>query len=131
SLAEEQRYAPSGGDLAALLRSNLVTGSSAPGEAGRVQPILRSVVVGTAGFLFGRVMAYGPWLFRTRSSSLVVDTRPGMRVSHEARVLGDKVSQRRQAREDRLRALGYEEPSDDTRRDQLNLNVALREWPKR
>lgn len=37
---------------------------------------------------------------------------------------------RRVAREDRLRALGFDEPSDEQRKENLALNVALREWPK-
>lgn len=37
---------------------------------------------------------------------------------------------RRIAREVRLRALGFEEPSDEQRKKNLALNVALRDWPK-
>lgn len=36
----------------------------------------------------------------------------------------------RVARDDRLRALGFEEPSPEQRKANLALNVALREWPK-
>jgi len=36
----------------------------------------------------------------------------------------------RVAREDRLRALGFEEPTAEQRRENLALNVALSEWPK-
>jgi len=36
----------------------------------------------------------------------------------------------RVAREDRLRALGFEEPTAEQRKENLALNVALREWPK-
>lgn len=37
---------------------------------------------------------------------------------------------RRVAREARLRALGFEEVSDEQRRKNLALNIALLEWPK-
>ncbi len=37
---------------------------------------------------------------------------------------------RHHARVDRLRSLGYEEPSDEQRREQLNRNVAMLDWPK-
>ena len=49
----------------------------------------------------------------------------------EARALGEKVEARRRSREDRLRELGYEEPSDEQRREQLARNVASLDWPKR
>ena len=47
------------------------------------------------------------------------------------RALGDSASRRRRAREDRLRALGFEDPSDEQRREQLAKNLALKDWPKR
>jgi hypothetical protein len=37
----------------------------------------------------------------------------------------------RAEREDRLRNLGYEDPTDDERRDTANRNVAMLNWPKR
>ena len=37
---------------------------------------------------------------------------------------------RRISREDRLRALGFEEPTAEQRKENLALNVALRDWPK-
>lgn len=37
---------------------------------------------------------------------------------------------RRSAREERLCQLGFEEPTDERRKANLALNVALREWPK-
>lgn len=37
---------------------------------------------------------------------------------------------RRVAREERLRALGFEEPSDEERREQLARNVAMLNWPQ-
>jgi hypothetical protein len=49
---------------------------------------------------------------------------------HEARLLGEKSRSRRRSREERLRALGYEEPSDEQRKALLNNNLAMRDWPK-
>ena len=46
------------------------------------------------------------------------------------RALGDSASTRRKTREDRLRALGFEDPSDEQRKEQLAKNVALQHWPK-
>ena len=37
---------------------------------------------------------------------------------------------RRVSRETRLRALGFEEPTAEQRKENLALNVALRDWPK-
>jgi DNA-binding XRE family transcriptional regulator len=48
----------------------------------------------------------------------------------EAKALGEQADARRVAREDRLRALGFEDSSDEQRREQLARNVAMREWPK-
>lgn len=48
----------------------------------------------------------------------------------EAKSLHDAAENERLAREARLAALGFEEPSDEQRRANLALNVALREWPK-
>jgi hypothetical protein len=47
-----------------------------------------------------------------------------------SRALGDKAESRRVTREQRLRALGFEEPSEQQRKDQLAQNVAMRDWPK-
>jgi hypothetical protein len=47
-----------------------------------------------------------------------------------ARALGEKAEARRVTREQRLRALGFEEPSEQQRKDQLAQNVAMRDWPK-
>jgi Spy/CpxP family protein refolding chaperone len=49
----------------------------------------------------------------------------------EAVALGEEAESRRASREDRLRSLGYEEPSPEQRRDQLNQAVAMLDWPKR
>lgn len=54
-------------------------------------------------------------------------------VSHrlrEARALGVQIESRRAAREDRLRSLGFDDPSDQQRREQLARNVAMQDWPK-
>lgn len=48
-----------------------------------------------------------------------------------AKMLGERAQSRRVAREDRLRTLGFEEPSEEQRREQLALNVAMLDWPKR
>jgi len=47
-----------------------------------------------------------------------------------AKALEDEAEGARLAREDRLRALGFEEPTAEQRKTNLALNVALREWPK-
>ncbi len=52
------------------------------------------------------------------------------RRSREAEVLDEQAELRRISREERLRALGFEDPSDEQRREQLARNVALRAWPK-
>jgi hypothetical protein len=48
-----------------------------------------------------------------------------------AQALSEELENRRRAREDRLRGLGYQDPSDDDRRKLLNQNVAMLEWPKK
>jgi hypothetical protein len=48
----------------------------------------------------------------------------------EAKALEDVAENKRVAREARLAALGFEEPSHEQRKANLALNVALREWPK-
>lgn len=57
------------------------------------------------------------------------ETRIG-KVLAEAKALEDEAQGARLAREDRLRALGFEEPTAEQRKANLALNVALREWPK-
>jgi hypothetical protein len=49
----------------------------------------------------------------------------------QARTLGETASDRRTNREDRLRALGFEDPTDDERRERLARNAALKDWPER
>ncbi len=45
--------------------------------------------------------------------------------------LGGTELRKRKNREDRLRALGFEDPSGNQRKEQLARNVALQDWPKR
>ncbi len=54
-----------------------------------------------------------------------------VRALEQARSLGATASSRRISREDRLRALGFEEPTDDERRERLARNAALKDWPER
>lgn len=49
---------------------------------------------------------------------------------HEAKTLEAEAQARRTAREERLAAAGFEQPTDEQRKANLALNVALREWPK-
>ena len=49
----------------------------------------------------------------------------------EAQALGDAATQRREAREERLRNLGFEDPGREQRREQLARNMALQDWPNR
>ena len=53
-----------------------------------------------------------------------------VQIIKEIRTLGDAAFQRRASREDRLRSLGFEEPNQEQRREQLARNVALKNWPK-
>ncbi len=54
-----------------------------------------------------------------------------VRQLEQARTLKQEASNRRTRREDRLRALGFEDPTDDERRARLATNVALKDWPRR
>ena len=49
----------------------------------------------------------------------------------QAQALGNAATQRRVAREERLRDLGFEDPEHEQRREQLARNMALRDWPNR
>ena len=53
------------------------------------------------------------------------------RALDRARDLGAAADRRRTAREDRLRALGFEDPGDEQRKENLARNVALQDWPGR
>jgi hypothetical protein len=64
---------------------------------------------------------------------LRADTLDSERILSEllaARSLGEKAESRRVTREQRLRSLGFEEPSEKQRKDQLAQSVAMRDWPK-
>jgi hypothetical protein len=52
------------------------------------------------------------------------------RVLAEAKSLKDEADSARIAREDRLRSLGFEEPTAEERKSNLALNIALRDWPQ-
>jgi transcriptional regulator with XRE-family HTH domain len=48
----------------------------------------------------------------------------------EARDLGEEAESHRMKREGRLRARGFEDPTEEQRRDNLNNVVAMLDWPK-
>lgn len=48
----------------------------------------------------------------------------------EAKALEDEAQRAQRAHEDRLRALGFEEPTEEQRKANLALNIALLPWPK-
>lgn len=52
-----------------------------------------------------------------------------LQVIKQVQDLGDQASQMRASREDRLRRLGFEDPDEEQRREQLARNVALKDWP--
>jgi len=52
------------------------------------------------------------------------------KVLKEAKALENEAENTRLAREERLRAAGFEEVSPEQCKANLALNVALREWPK-
>lgn len=54
-----------------------------------------------------------------------------VRQLEQARTLKQEASNRRKRREDRLRTLGFEDPTDDERRARLATNMALKDWPRR
>ena len=49
----------------------------------------------------------------------------------QARSLGNMAESLRTDRETRLRELGYDNPSDEQRKEQLAQTIATRDWPKR
>ena len=53
------------------------------------------------------------------------------RALKRARDLGAAAFRKRENREDRLRALGFEDLTGNQRKEQLARNVALQDWPKR
>ena len=48
----------------------------------------------------------------------------------KAKALGDAIDSRREEREERLRAAGFEEPDSEQRKANLATNVALSPWPR-
>jgi hypothetical protein len=58
-----------------------------------------------------------------------IDEERIVRAFEQARALGDTASRRRANREIHLRALGFEEPTSEQRRDQLAKSMALKGWP--
>ena len=54
-----------------------------------------------------------------------------VRALDRARDLGAAAAHSSTAREDRLRALGFEDPGDEQRKEYLARNVALQDWPRR
>jgi len=49
----------------------------------------------------------------------------------QVQALGDFASRRRTTREERLHALGFDDPSSEQRKEQLARNIALQNWPQR
>ncbi len=49
----------------------------------------------------------------------------------QARALGETATGRRTRREDRLNALGFDDPTNEERRERLARNAALKDWPER
>jgi predicted transcriptional regulator len=60
----------------------------------------------------------------------VLDVSAIKTLARDAKELVHRAEKRRVEREDRLRAAGFEDPSDEQRREQLARNVAMRDWPK-
>lgn len=82
-----------------------------------------------ARFVRQRLSATAPSLLEMLSADFI-DSENVCALLSEAQVLGEQAAARREAREARLRALGFEEQSDKERRNQLAKSVALRDWPK-
>ena len=59
-----------------------------------------------------------------------IDEVTAKNVIRRAKALGDAVDARREKREARLRAAGFEEPEAEQRRGNLATNVGLMEWPR-
>lgn len=66
----------------------------------------------------------------TISENELVEDRIGQALQ-QARDLGETATNRRTRREDRLRSLGFEDPTNDERREWLARNAALKDWPGR
>lgn len=70
-----------------------------------------------------------PSLLELLKADALDETRVA-RVLAEAKALANEAEGKRLARDARLRALGFEEPTAERRKANLAVNVALREWPK-
>lgn len=71
----------------------------------------------------------GPSLLEALSAESIDESLVSS-LAREAKALGEQAQLRRTSREERLRALGFDSPSDAQRREQLARNVAMRDWPK-
>jgi transcriptional regulator with XRE-family HTH domain len=109
-----------------------------PGNAGRLSAVLRLLARAevsseaplNARFVRHAIDERNPSLIELLSAEQLNESQiEGMIV--EARALGKEAESRRTRREDRLRALGYEDASNEQRRDQMNQTVAMLDWPKR
>ncbi len=60
----------------------------------------------------------------------VIDAERALTLLGEARTLVVEMDRRRSEREEHLRKLGFEEPSEERRKVQLATSMATRDWPK-
>jgi transcriptional regulator with XRE-family HTH domain len=108
-----------------------------PGKAGRLTTILRllarSGVSGeaplNARFVRHATNERGPSLLEMLTAA-ELDQGEIEKSIREARTLGEEAESRRTNREERLRAHGFEDPTEEQRRDNLNNVVAMLDWPK-
>lgn len=108
-----------------------------PGNAGRLSTVLRLLAragISSEAPLNARFVRHA---IHDRSFSLVellcadeLDEAKIEDMLREVVALGQEAENRRTARQERLRGLGYDELSPEQRRDQLNRTVALLDWPK-
>ncbi|MDZ4697454.1 MAG: helix-turn-helix domain-containing protein [Deltaproteobacteria bacterium] len=70
-----------------------------------------------------------PSLFDVLSARVIDEVR-FLELVREAKSLGEQAENRRLRREEQLRSIGFDDPSDGERRDQLARNIAMRDWPK-
>jgi hypothetical protein len=59
-----------------------------------------------------------------------IDEQLITKLLRKAKALGEIADSKRKKQEQRLKALGFEKPSDDQQRKQLAKNIALLDWPK-
>ena len=108
-----------------------------PGKAARLTMILRLLArAGVSGekplnarFVRHATNERGPSLLEMLTAA-ELDQGEIERSIREAKALGEEAESRRTKREERLRALGFEEPTEEQRRDNLNHVVAMLDWPK-